>query len=844
MAEKARVELQVVLDRGAASAVASEIDRLEKGISSRESSHGKDDPVVKRLKTQQNLVHQIKNEHEKANEALTKYKLNLGGMLSNTASFAGNLAQRAGGALGGAAGAGLGGVGSAVGAVAEGGPWAWVAAFVAGGVMLAAQATRMALDFERAGNRVGLLLDNGSTNFRAGMDSLNKVALSKEAQNLGWGGNEMMAGMGAYAAGSGETLTGVAAAGPDLAKYATITGMDPASIGGMLGNVVGNSPSDTAKSAGDALIGSAEGSGRMGRRLGEFVGVATSVLASLQLNDPGKNHNIGEAASITKGVANLGGVFSTPQGVQMAMSAFSSLMGGTSTSMSKMGMAARAGVSQEDIALEKSSPENERKMMLYAMKVGGKSRLSQIYEMNVMTGNAAASRTIFAAYDATGKDGKNQTTAARIARMVDNKDALSLDPTKRLNDYLDTTVSHFNRINAHLEDSMLNMGIKLAGSLTSITDMFGNALSLLDKVVNEVAADFGKLHGILTMLGLGGQTPAPQMGPDGKIIPHGAQSADYTPYGGATYTGNWIKDAWNTFTGAGSGYDPHMRSEAGFDGSGGIRSERPGVSTQQFVDDLHLRHTQESHGSTDALLAGINHMTAKGWHLGIYAAAIAHASGSANDPHHKGLAVDVSSVEGESITGAATAKSVKAAEDWLKDNRTNLLGAPYKGTDYAGRPVDRSLYNRLHAEFGDRVFKDTAGHEHWQVTNEYVAAPQYIPPKPKAGVGVGVGVGGGFGAPSVKPHTPPPVGQSRAAHHGVADHHKVTTPVHHAAATAPKDSGIVAPDGSIIHPPGWSSNNSTTTTKTVKTPHAIVKVSVNVTPLNESAGRRGKTGVA
>lgn len=128
---------------------------------------------------------------------------------------------------------------------------------------------------------------------------------------------------------------------------------------------------------------------------------------------------------------------------------------------------------------------------------------------------------------------------------------------------------------------------------------------------------------------------------------------------------------------------------------------------EDALNDLGIVWSKGSgKGIIPAMKATIEGLASNGWSLGIYDFHQGHGDPNhlgANDPHLQGRAVDIDQINGVPVTGAATAQSLAFARAALHFNPTARIG------------VGGALYDKLHAQFGARVFRDVPNHLHLQV---------------------------------------------------------------------------------------------------------------------------------
>jgi hypothetical protein len=245
-------------------------------------------------------------------------------------------------------GTGIGSIGSVLAAGSIGAAVAAVGAIVG-------QSIRMAYEFEKASTRAAQQLSIGTgPNLAANVAAIQRATRAGLANNISR--QEMAQALQTYGLASGAGVQQSAAAASGIGTYARGYGLDPNMVASTVGAVVAMSGrSFNSEAAG--IFGAAEDAGNLGRRLPEFISVATSTLAQLQAGGM-RDATGAQAAALVANIASRGGYFGTAAGVSDVLAASQTL----STFDTPKGIArgVSAGLSDMDILFDRSSPKSTR----------------------------------------------------------------------------------------------------------------------------------------------------------------------------------------------------------------------------------------------------------------------------------------------------------------------------------------------------------------------------------------------------------------------------------------------------------------------------------------------------
>jgi hypothetical protein len=209
------------------------------------------------------------------------------------------------------------------------------------------QSVTMALQLDRTAMNVTQTLDLGGANILRNYNAFRQAALTA-GQAAGYGPQTMQQAMAQYGLTSGATIGRVTAGASSIATLARAFGMEPAQLSTVLGTLApysGGTPmQDMTKIGGGALL-----SGDAGRRLNEFIGIATTTLVQLQ-------GNMGGAATLDQALrlqtfvtGARDSYFRTPVGETAGIQGLMGLVTGNATNVGWAALAGRAGISMLDI---------------------------------------------------------------------------------------------------------------------------------------------------------------------------------------------------------------------------------------------------------------------------------------------------------------------------------------------------------------------------------------------------------------------------------------------------------------------------------------------------------------
>jgi hypothetical protein len=355
-----------------------------------------------------------------------------------------------------------------------------IGAAVAAVGMIAGQSVKMAYEFQKAATTAAAALSVGTgPNLQANISAM-QTASAKGLQ-YNFTRPETLAAITTYAKTSGTGIQAANQAAGGISMYARAYGMDQSQVAAIVGQVTALSGKSFDSEAG-GMFGAAEGAGNLGRRLPEFLGAATSMLAEMQASNAEGHYTGGQAASL---IANISrgetGYYGTAAGAQSFFGAGKGLIGGMSQGQGRMAFGVAAGMSQLDIALERGGPENERKLMLqagkYAQLGNGGTEMDLI---NVLKGQGLDANTIRNSVDkvftADGKlKGKTWDQAVNAAYTP----GAPLSPAaeaalvkKRADEYKNSPQGKLDALTTQAQEKELEAGTKLLSVLEKAQKLF------------------------------------------------------------------------------------------------------------------------------------------------------------------------------------------------------------------------------------------------------------------------------------------------------------------------------------------------------------------------------------
>jgi hypothetical protein len=392
-------------------------------------------------------------------------KSSLGGLAETMAGFGRS-------AIGGA---GLGGIGSILAAGSIG------AAVSAVGIIVG-QSIRMAYEFEKASTRAAQQLSIGSgPNLAANVDMIQRASRAGLVNNISR--QEMAQAMQTYGLASGAGVSGVANAAAGIGTYARGYGLDPQMVAQSIGQAVALSGrSFNSEAAG--IFGAAEDAGPLGRRLPEFLSVATSTLATLQAANSQGNYSGGESAALVANVAKAGGYYGTAAGANAYLNATGSLIN-FAGSQGGIARGVASGINPLDILLNRGGPENERKTLQYYARLAGPAGANQEFAfINAMEGQGVSpdqARAIHdRLYDANGRPRGGSLEAAinqSLSTSTPSQAGESARAAQRAAQYRGTGLGAIDKLGTDIQEKQLEMG-------ESILKGFEKVAGNLDKLLN------------------------------------------------------------------------------------------------------------------------------------------------------------------------------------------------------------------------------------------------------------------------------------------------------------------------------------------------------------------------
>jgi hypothetical protein len=469
---KARVELELVDGiKGRLKELASDAAALSKIYA---QTHG-GDQQSQVLKQQAQDLKTLTGHFGEAESSAKKLDRAVGGL-------GGTFKNAFGGVVGGA---GLGSFGSLMTAGSIG------AAVAAVGVIVG-QSIRMAYEFEKASTRSAQALSIGM-----GGSLAQNIATFKAAAQAGGAYNiaapEMARALATYGAASGAGVYGTAAAGRSIGLYSRAYGLDPTYLAGALGGITGMSQrSASGEAAG--LFGAAETAGPMGRRITEFIGVATSTLATLQAQNPSRSFSGAEAAALVAGISRAGGYYGTAAGVNSVIGASAGLTSGIGSDLRRMSIAWNAGIrNPEDLILERTDPQKQGQMVQYIASKLSRGIGSPTFagQMVGMLGPQQAN-TIVSLLEKMKHDNPHMSDEQIIASVYSTKSLGAGEAAKaagKFGEYQGSTLGNYEKLFTDIQNKELQLGT------TILHDLEKNAKAL-DEILN------GKyLQGITDLIG-------------------------------------------------------------------------------------------------------------------------------------------------------------------------------------------------------------------------------------------------------------------------------------------------------------------------------------------------------
>lgn len=469
-----QIRIGVEMDPQSREKISGFVEDLKRRVKELEKTRGSDDPELQRLRE----IHKVVKDTASAQ----------GENVSRTRTFAGELRTSLAGmermaqnlnVLGGAGGAAAGGVISGgAGILAGGGVLAAITAVTA----VIGMAMKMGLEFERTSTRAAQALDVGVGRFRTGYAAVRSAAYAGEPYGIGV--HEMSQAVGVYGLARGATAEQAAAAAKPIAQYSRGYGVDPTLLANMVGTITATTQESAARAL-SSVFGAAEGSGPMGRRITEFVGTATNVLSSLQIARPGETFTTGDAASLVRNIARLGGIYGSQAGVQMTVAAGQGLTGGMGSNLQKMAFGVRAGITNPvDLILENNDPGTMRRMIAEAIRESGGRHTGALFAANLVGlegGNANAARSLYYAIN-------SPNAPKNVLDIFNSKTGGAAPVEQRDKEYLSTTLSHFERASAKIEDTVTAWGDNINNFVGKGLDQVTQALGGVADAANQAAA--------------------------------------------------------------------------------------------------------------------------------------------------------------------------------------------------------------------------------------------------------------------------------------------------------------------------------------------------------------------
>ncbi len=414
---------------------------------------------------------------------------NVQSSLSGVARSAGQAKSALGGVAQSISGFGRSAVGSAglgpVGALLTAGS---ISAVVGAIGTIVGQSIRMAYEFEKSATRAAQSLSIGTgPNLQSNITMLKNAAAQGLAYNIS--SPEMMKAITTYGSTSGVGVQQSAQAARGIGIYSRAYGLDPAEVATIVGQVTAISGKDFDSEA-KGVFGAAEDAGNLGRRLPEFIGLATSTLASLQAADARGNYSGADAAALVANIAKGGGFFNTSAGVAAYQGAASSLIGGISQSPGGIAFGVGAGISPEDIRLERNNPENQRKALLYAAQLarGASDRPMTADQLRVSFENVLMARGISpdntrTLVDRFYQNGRPVTgslegaiNSVQSTKTSSQSDEVAKALTK-FGQYKQTEFSQYEHLFAEIQNKELQLGETILDKMKAIP-------SALEKILN------------------------------------------------------------------------------------------------------------------------------------------------------------------------------------------------------------------------------------------------------------------------------------------------------------------------------------------------------------------------
>jgi hypothetical protein len=355
-----------------------------------------------------------------------------------------------------------------------------VVAFAATAGAIVANSIRLAAEYNRISQVSTYSLTSNASMLASNLAAFKAKAIGMADLGIGAGsGARMIAG---YGMASGLDGSIASANGRVLGTWAKAYGQDPGTFGQQMGLVSQYAGSNVNGSA-SAIFGAASVSGDAGRRVSEFIGVATSVLQQVSASHAGGNVDVRDALREITGITRLGGYFQTSQGLATTIGGMNQFGNNVVGNPLMQRIARQAGWSLEDMILGNHDTKHVASMANTAYRIfgGDHAQIASFLKGSMGLGDDQA-RAVFEALI---------RTKGNILGNVP-----SADPSKRIDAFKGSTEGKIEQALANLENAQTKVG---DGILTKVAPGIEKLTEGIDKLVDS---SDGWFKGVLTLLGI------------------------------------------------------------------------------------------------------------------------------------------------------------------------------------------------------------------------------------------------------------------------------------------------------------------------------------------------------
>lgn len=236
-----------------------------------------------------------------------------------------------------------------------------VVAFAATAGMIVSQSIKLASEFQRVSERSIFSMTMNSGMLRQNLRQFQRESLS--LSKIGIDGLEGARMGAAYGLTSGADPRAMVRELYPLGSWAKSYGLDTAMFAQQMGLVSQYAGTDVNKNA-SAIFGGAADSGAAGRRVTEFIGIATNVLQQIASGNPLAGQvSMRDALREVVGVTSMGGLYSTDSAlINAALSGEQKLGTGNFSDPAKLRTMLRAGLSPMQIVQGATDPDSLAKV--------------------------------------------------------------------------------------------------------------------------------------------------------------------------------------------------------------------------------------------------------------------------------------------------------------------------------------------------------------------------------------------------------------------------------------------------------------------------------------------------